>query len=171
MSNEAIKYQVLVALHEGADPKVIAEELDISYSKVIKYRSELRAATAEGRLNSLLHLPDAAVELMAEKLVKDLPEELQPMAEENLAKLSKGVAGLERLDTELLQTASHMNNRIRTMVSTIEHVSELTELTKALCEIRNAFFNKSGVQLNIQNNVGGEASAYTEFLTDTPGGA
>ena len=167
MSQDATKYKCIVRLHEGAEPKLIAEELDVPYSRVLRYRSELNTAIAEGNLNKLLTMDAAAVDLMANELVRGLPAELQPAAEANLAHLTDGVKGLDKLAIELQQTAMHMNSRIRTLTMSIDHVSELTELTKALCELQNAFFNKQGVQVNIQNNNG--ESSYTEFLSDAPG--
>lgn len=165
---EAVKYKAIVRLHEGAEPKVIAEELDIPYSRVLKYRSELKEAEVSGDLHKLLHLDAAAVDLMANELVRGLPEELQPQAKAITDGVTNGIKGLDTLSGELQRTAMHINNRIRTLSMSIEHVSELGELTKALCELQNAFFNKQGVQVNIQNNNGGE-QAYSEFLTDTPG--
>ena len=167
----AVKYKAFVRLHEGAEPKLIAEERDIPYSRVLKYRSELKEAEISGNLHKLLHMDVAAVELMANELVRDLPEELQPQAEVLTNQVTEGIKGLDKLSGELQRTAMHINNRIRTLSMSIEHVSELGELTKALCELQNAFFNKQGVQLNIQNNVGGDGGAYSEFLGDAPGGS
>lgn len=166
---EAVKYKAIVRLHEGAEPKLIAEELDIPYSRVLKYRGELKEAEVSGNLNKLLHMDEAAVEMMANELVRDLPIELQEQAKAITDGVVSGVKGLDALSGEFQRTAMHINNRIRTLSMSIEHVSELGDLTKALCELQNAFFNKQGVQVNIQNNAGGESS-YGEFLSDKPGG-
>ena len=166
--SDAIKYKAIVRLHEGAEPKLIAEELNIPYSRVLKYRSELKEAEVSGSLNSLLQMDEAAVDLMANELVRDLPIELQPQAKAITDGVTNGIKGLDSLSGEFQRTAMHINNRIRTLSMSIEHVSELTDLTKALCELQNAFFNKQGVQVNIQNNNGGD-SAYSEFLSDAPG--
>lgn len=165
---EAVKYKAIVRLHEGVEPKLIAEELEIPYSRVLKYKGELKEAEISGNLNSLLHMDEAAVELMANELVRDLPIELQPQAKAITDGLTNGIKGLDSLSGEFQRTAMHINNRIRTLSMSIEHVSELGELTKALCDLQNAFFNKQGVQVNIQNNTGGDSS-YGEFLSDTPG--
>ncbi len=169
MSEEAIKAKCIVRLHEGDEPKVIASELEIPYSRVLRYRGELNTAIADGNLNKLLNMDEAAVALMSDELVRSLPAELQPQAEENLAAIGSGIKGLDRLSGELQLTATHLNSRIRTLSMSIEHVSELTELTKSLCELQNAFFNKQGVNVNIQNNSPG-GSTYTEILSDKPGG-
>lgn len=52
------------------------------------------------------------------------------------------------------------------MVLTVESVDQLTVLAEAVCKLQSAFFGK-GTQVNIQNNIGGEA--YGEFLGDAPG--
>tara|TARA_R110002153_G_scaffold268174_2_gene432767 strand:- start:1204 stop:1710 length:507 start_codon:yes stop_codon:yes gene_type:complete len=166
--SDAVKYRAIVRLHEGVEPKLIAEEFDIPYSRVLKYRGELKEAEASGNLNKLLHMDEAAVELMANELVRDLPVELQEQAKAITDGVVSGVKGLDALSGEFQRTAMHINNRIRTLSMGIDHVSELVDLTKALCELQNAFFNKQGVQLNIQNNNGGDAS-YGEFLSDKPG--
>ena len=168
MSDDAVKYKAIVRLHEGAEPKLIAEDLDIPYSRVLKYRGELKAAEASGNLNALLHMDEAAVELMANELVRGLPPELQAQGRVLTNGVVEGVRGLDALSGEFQRTAMHINNRIRTLSMSIEHISELTDLTKALCELQNAFFNKQGVQVNIQNNNGGDTS-YGEFLSDAPG--
>jgi len=113
-------------------------------------------------------MDEAAVDLMANELVRDLPVELQPQAKAITEGVTNGIKGLDSLSGEFQRTAMHINNRIRTLSMSIEHVSELTDLTKALCELQSAFFNKQGVQVNIQNNNGGD-SAYSEFLSDAPG--
>jgi len=168
--SEALKYKAIVRLHEGAEAKLIAEELEIPYSRVLKYRAELKDATLAGNINQLLQMDEAAVETMAAELVRDLPPELQPQAKAITDGVTNGVKGLDSLSGEFQRTAMHINNRIRTLSMSIEHVSELTDLTKALCELQNAFFNKQGVQVNIQNNNDGGDSSYGAFLSDAPGG-
>ena len=165
---EAVKYKAIVRLHEGVEPKLIAEELDIPYSRVLKYRGELKEAEVSGNLNKLLHMDEAAIEMMANELVRDLPVELQQQAKAITDGVVDGVKGLDALSGEFQRTAMHINNRIRTLSMSIEHVSELGDLTKALCDLQNAFFNKQGVQVNIQNNQSGDSS-YGEFLSDKPG--
>ena len=83
--------------------------------------------------------------------------------------LSKGLKALERLQPELIKTASAINGRIAVMCSTAENVGELESLTLALCKLQTAFFPAASgpiSQVNIQNNGG---SAYGEWLGDKPG--
>lgn len=162
------KYQALVRLFDGEQPKAIAADLDISYATVLRYKRELSTAQDEGKVNSLLANEEGVLQNMASQALADLPDELQEGALIEATAVIDGVIGLQRLEADLQQTASKINCRIRLMCGTAEQVSELVDLTDALCKLQNAFFGK-GTQVLIQNNVNGGSESYGQFLSDTPG--
>ena len=170
MNKDELKYKVFVRIHEGQEAAEIADDLSIPLSRVVRYRGEYKAAVAEGTLQKVINMDQAAIDMLGSELVRDLPKELQPDAEATIEKIQNGKLGIDRLGMELQNTAIHLNNRIRTLSMSIEHVSEIVELSKALCEIQNAFFNKNQTQVNVQNNYGDQGSSgYGEFLGDKPG--
>ena len=166
---DVTKFKAIAMLTQDREKtEFIAKELDISHSKVLRWRTELEIATVEGNVSKLLSMDEAAVTIMAEDMVKSLPEELQPPAAIELEELSSSLAGLAILDIKMQASATTLVNRITTMSSTIEHVGELEDLSSALCKLRDSFFNNKAVQVNVQNNYGEEES-YKEFLGDGPG--
>ena len=80
------------------------------------------------------------------------------------------VSGLQVLDMTLQNTALNLANRINSMAMSAGGSDELVTLTDALCKLQNAFFNSNKVQVNVQNNIGGEGGkTYSAFMGDKPG--
>ena len=163
---EADKYRVLTRLHQGEKPKDISDDLDISYSTVLRYKNELAEAEANNTVNKLMELSPEAIEVIGSEMV-----EQAPMVEDAVTELVDGVKAMQTLQIDFMQTAKTLSNRIRVASSTIEYPSELLDLTKAMCELQNAFFNKNVTQVNVQNNYDSDGDkAYGQFLNDKPGG-
>lgn len=162
------KYQALVRLHEGEEPKSIANDLDISYGTVIRYNKELREAHASNKVNALFAAEQGVLENMAEQAIADLPVDLQQAAMIEAETVINGVAGLDRLEGDLQRTATVINTRIRIMTGTAESVGDVVELADALCKLQNAFFGKGTQILVQQNNNNGGSETYGEFLSDVP---
>lgn len=162
MSN---KYEILIRLREGDEPKAIAEELDVSIASVVRYRAELNNAIKEDKLNTLLASAAPSAADLVDTTFENSPPEVKAAANE----LSKGLKALERLQPELIKTASELNSRIAVMCSTAESVGEIETLTQALCKLQLAFFPSTAPtnQVTIQNNNGG--GQYAQWLGDKPG--
>ena len=158
------KYKGVVRLYQGDSPKDVAEALNVSYSKVLRWNGELKQAKIEGTLDTLLALDEEALHVMADALVHDLPDEMKPSMD-----IISDVLGLQRLDAEMQATAFQLNNRIRLESMKVEHMSEILDLTNALCKLREAFFNSKSVQVNVQNNYSEGETTYGAFLSDAPG--
>lgn len=160
-----MKHEILTRLHKGEDPKLIADELGASLATVIRNKTELNNAIKDNKLNTLMASAAPSASDMILELYEDSPAEIKAGAVE----LSKGLKALERLQPELVNTASAINKRIVIMCGTAENVGELESLTMALCKLQTAFFPtaSASTQVNIQNNSGG--TAYGEWLSDKPG--
>lgn len=155
-----LKYKAIAKFSQDEDPKVIAADLEVSYTKILRWRREYEEAVANNTINELLDNSEEALALVSSTLVTEMPE----------AEIVKGVTGLERLNSELQATAFALNNRIRLEAMKVEHMSELKDLTDCLCKIQDSFFNSKAVSVNVQNNYQAEGSpAYGEFLSDVPG--
>jgi hypothetical protein len=94
---------------------------------------------------------------------------LNDQVAESVAKMSSGLTALQKLQSDFVVSASAINNQIRSRLLSIEHTSELIELTSCLVELQNAFFNKNSTQVNVQNNYGDSSGGkYGSFLSDKP---
>jgi hypothetical protein len=158
-----LKYSIISRLSLGEEPREIANELEVSYPTVLRYRREFEAAKTEGTLDKLLNMDKVVLAELAETVADTLPAELIDEAKQTVQKLT----GLEKLSTEFQSTASQINTKIRSLVMGVDSVSELEALTDSLCALQNAFFNKQ--QVNIQNNYGETSEAkYSALLSDVP---
>ena len=162
--NDERMYKAISLVEAGKDKRVVSEELDISYSTVVRWCKEYQTAKIDGTIDKLLDL-DKLIIAQAGALMA------LPGAEETIngkvEVLTKGLSGLDKLQVDLQSSATAINSRIKSLVMSSESTSELSELTDCLCALQNAFFNSKGVQVNIQNNVDG-SSKYGSFLNDKP---
>lgn len=155
------KYKVFSLLEAGQIPRDISDETGISYASVLRLSKQFKEAKQNGTLNTLLDTDKV--------LIEHLGEELSLV--ETADGLSKGLDGLERLSADLQKTAININSRINSLVLSVEHPSELQVYADILCNLQKAFVNTNAVQVNVQNNIGGDnAPKYTRFLSDKPGG-
>jgi len=168
MANDTNKQIGLVMLMDDEDPKIIAAQLDVAVGTVLRWKNELAKAKDEDKVNDLIKLDNLALDMLAKQANGlNVPDELQTPLSESIDNVTKGVTGLQRLETDLQSTANYLNTRIRSMGSTANTVGEINELTEALCKLQNAFFAK-GTNVQILNQVGGNES-YGQFLGDAPG--
>jgi hypothetical protein len=138
---------------------MIAEELDISYSSVLRLDKQYQEAVINNTVNQLIDVDKAVIITAAESLDLDATAVVE------------GVKGLEKLSSEFQTTATAINSRVRTLLMSIDHVDELVALTDVLCKLNTSFVNTAQTQVNVQNNFGGEENApsrYNQYLSDTP---
>lgn len=156
-------YAALARLENGETPQTVADGLDVSYATVLRWKREFQEAKDNGNLEKLVNLDSLILATAAAGL--EAPMALKDGA---IANLTKSVSGLQVLQENMQTTALYLVQQIKTNASRIEHVSELVELTGALCSLQTAFFNSNKVQVNVQNNHGVDGSKYGNFLSDTP---
>lgn len=158
--DDKTKYEIISRVQRKIQPKDIAEELDVAYSSVIRVRKQYEDAVIAGTVDKLLDIDKLMITELADKY---------PIDEVN--KLVKSVDGLEVLNVELQTSATQINQRVKSMLHSVEHASELAELTDIVCKLQNAFFNKNTTQVNVQNNTYGDSNdnPYNQFLSDAPG--
>jgi plasmid maintenance system antidote protein VapI len=163
MMHEEVKYKVITLLQQhDLTARMISEELDISYSAVLRLEKQYNEAKMNGTVNKLINIDEAVLITAADAL--GLESELA-------GELTKGLVGLERLATEFQATALQINTKARSLIMSVEHTSELVEITDMLCKLNTSFVNSNQTQVNVQNNFGGEQNApsrYSQYLSDTP---
>jgi len=159
---DKLKYKAINLLEQGQSPKDIAELLNISYSSVLSIKRDLKEAKENGTIAKLIDADKFLIEQVGEELGLD---------KEVVATVTKGISGLEVLSEELQKTAMQINTRIRSLLLSVEHPSELQAYADILCNIQTSFINKNMTQVNIQNNIGSNDGApkYSRFLSDKPG--
>jgi hypothetical protein len=161
-------YTAVTRMESGVEPQKVADALDVSYATVLRWRREYQAAKEQGKLGELLDLDKLALEMTFEVAAGNATlsgEVLNPAIDD----LAKNVNGLQSLQTQFQNTAVFLNQQIKSRAASLDHTSELVELTTALCSLQNAFFNKNSTQVNVQNNYGGEnTKPYGNFLSDKP---
>ena len=157
------KYKVISKLQRDIPAKDIASELNVSYGGVLKLKREFDEARVNGTVDALINSQNVILDRVEEQL-SDLPA-----VKAEIAELAKGVAGLEHLSEELQQTALIINTRVRSLLLSIDHLSELEIAADVLCKLQTAFLNKNMTQVNVQNNYGdNDSPKYNQFLSDRP---
>jgi hypothetical protein len=160
------RYKVLMLLADDKAPKDIAEQLDVSYATVLRYRKELEQAKIDGTIKSLLDVPAIMLDEIASFVASNSPITV----DNETAVIVEGVKGLGRLQDEFQSTAELISRRIRALIMSAQTPGELADLTASLCEMQKAFFNSNSVNLNIQNNLSPDnaSTKYGKFLSDRP---
>lgn len=154
--------RILKELSLNRPPKDIAEDLDVSYSKVLNHKKEFEQAKLNGTIHQLMDIDRTVLEHAAKDL--DVPAEVSN-------KLAKGLDGLQNLDDALQATAMQINTKVKSMVMSAEQPSEIQVYAEIIANLRSAFFGKNQVAVQINNGQPGqsEAPAYRQFLGDAPG--
>ena len=157
------KYKAISLLEQELEPKDIAEQLDLSYSGVLKLKKDFNQAKENNTVNQLVNMDNVLLNELAEH---------SPIIEENLDRVTKGLDGLEVLNTELQKTALQIVRRVNSLLMSADMPSEIETYADIVCNMQTTFFNKNMTQVNVQNNFGSEntsASRYSQYLNDAPG--
>ena len=164
-----VKYNVVSKLINGVTPKEISLELEVPYTKVLRIKREYEAAVDSNTVSAFIDMDKVMMDDLLAKAADEVPAELQAEAKEVVAGLKATKTALDALSDDMLITAKTITTRIKSLVASVEHVSELEGLTSSLCDLQNAFFNSNKTQVNVQNNygdAGSTQSTYGEYLSD-----
>lgn len=158
---EKQKYEAIARIQRKEDAKDIADEVGISYGSVLKLRREFEQAIVNNTLEQLVDTDKLLITEVGDRLAID---------DEAVGELVDKIKGLELLDEELQKTALIINTRVRSLLLSIEDMSELESATDILCKLQSTFLNKKLTQVNVQNNYGKESETpkYNQFLSDVP---
>lgn len=156
MSNddESIKLKVLGLISVDESPanlRDIASEYKLPYSKLIKWRKELKQSVEDGDMAILLDADQIMLHRVAEETKREL-EELGGNVECDVDGVIVAVDNLGVLNDRMQTTALRLATQINSLSLTGIDARELQSLTQSLCAIQMAFFNKQTTQVNVQNN-------------------
>ena len=161
--DDKLKYKVISLLQQEQQPKDIAADLDVSYGTVLKLRRQYEEAKLTNSMDKLLNVDRLVFDEIVDKL-DDLP-----IIEEAAGELVEGLKGIEQLSVKFQQTADTINTRVRSLIMSVDHISELEIAADILCKLQTSFINKNATQVNVQNNFGDRSTPkYTQFLGDKP---
>ena len=160
MQEDRLKYQFYNSriANPNQPIKELAEELDISYSKCVRWRKELDDAKLAGDIKLFMNMDSAVI---GELISSD-----DPQVAAAITRVTELKSSLEVLATDLQDAASLIIRHVRANVMSSPDRNNLAVATEILAKLQDSFFNSKAVQVNIQNNVG--ESKYGAFLNDKP---
>lgn len=169
MTKEQEKFKIISKLINDEAPKDIANELEVPYTKVLRFKKEYEQSVIDGQVGELIDLDQVMRDELLNQVQEGMPSFVQEQAGEVVSEIKAKLTTLDALGEDLQVTAAAITKKIKSMAMSIDHVSELESLSTALCSLQNAFFNKNSTQVNVQNNYTEDAkAAYGDFLSDKP---
>lgn len=154
------KYKALSQLNNGDAPALVAKELDVPMTAVLRWKRELKNEMENGTLNTVLDMDRVVLGEVLDKVAEDVH------LTEAVGTLTKSLNHADRLSSDLQLTAIHLTSQIKSFAQSAVNPSDILVLTETLCQLQTAFFNSNTTQVNIQNNNGN--TGYEEFLSDAP---
>lgn len=164
---EETKLAIMGKLHAGVAPRALVEEFKVPYPTVLKFKHELKDATAQGQLHTLINVDEIIVESVAHQVAEELtalsPEEAKEI-KAAVGEVTEGAKGLNVLNTSLQTTALKVAGKLNEKVDERNlELKELNLVVDSLTKLQTAFFNK-GTQVNIQNNVGEQTTRFKAMM-------
>ncbi len=155
------KYKVISRLQLSEEPKDIAEQLNVSYASVLRLRREFNEAVTANTVDQLVDTD----KLLLTSVAKELE-----VSHDSVQSLTRGLEGLELLNTKLQTTAVSINQKVASLIHSVDSLSELETASEIICKLQTAFLNKNLTQVNVQNNFSEDSSKpkYAQYLSDTP---
>ena len=153
-SNEKVNLQSLVLKY------------GVTYPKLLRWRKEYEEARENNAVDKLIQLDSLVVNRILDEVEQDaiaaMPEDTA-VVEDTIDSLKAGITGLQLLNTEVQQAALNLIAKTNALIIT-EDESDVQSLTPAdiqrlatvVTGIQNAFFNKNGTHVQI-NNLQGDA--------------
>ena len=146
--DEQTRLLTLAHLKNGKKPADAAEITGITYASALKLRKELHAAEEKNVIQELFNLSDASLEILLESVRKQLKPAIEAfgvgeLVEIEVEDLTKGIKGGKLLNQEFQATASTLANKITQAALISSSADTILQLSKALCELQNAFFGSS----------------------------
>lgn len=137
----------LAHLHNGLKPADAAERTGISYASALKLKKELNRAKEKNAILDLFELNKAALDI----LLNGVKQQLMPIAEDidavealdgEIQTITKGIEGGKLLNEDFQDAARAIANKIAVSATTTNSAESVLHLSKALCELQNAFFSR-----------------------------
>jgi len=164
-TREEIKVDVLAKLNQGTKAKTVAEDLNIPYATVLKWRREYAEAKADGEVASLVNVDSVVVHRVAEQAKEDLAflgDETAALVEATEGKIE----GAQLLNIKVQDAAKELAAKISEATNRpgIE-ARDISLLADALTKLQTSFFNKGATNINVLNQNNMDGSAMSTFQT------
>ena len=164
------KYKIISKLINGEKSTAIAAELDVPYTKVLRYKREFEKAEREGTLAEIVDIDAVLLMKLMNDYKESTPEGLLPVVEEAIGELTAVKSTADALAQNMQIAAATTTDKIKVMVGQATTPGEIEILASALCALQNAFFNKNSTQVLVQNIQNDGQPSYGSFLSDKPNG-
>lgn len=143
----------------------LVEPLGVSYPKLLEWRKEFLTAKENNTISQLVDI-DKFTLAVATEAVEETMNQIAPAEANEVAKATnefkKGVEGMQQLNTTVQATALTLTARLSVLASDQElTVRDAVAISGALTNIQNAFFNKNGV--NVQINQVNDSEQLSRF--------
>ena len=168
MSEDKLKLEAFKRIEDGAKMTELVIELGVEYTKLLRWKRELKLAKENGTLSQLLDVGPLALENAADQIkhgLVDLGAHDEDLAaiEGELEEAIAGVDGLQKLNDKVQATAMTLTKRISGMAHAGNlEPKEVSLLVDSLTKIQTAFFSKPGIAILTPN---GEPSPLGNFQT------
>jgi len=137
----------------GLTAREVSEELDVPYSKALKWKNQLREAENNGEVSSLVDVDELLIHRIAEDTKQDLVAlgADVDVVEGELETTIDKIDSYKLLSDKMNTTAIKLVDKISGMASLSLEAKELNLLVESLAKLQEAFFNKQQTNINILN--------------------
>jgi len=140
----------LAHLKNGKKPADTADITGITYAAALKLKKELHAAEEKNATLELFQLNDVALGILLESVKQQLMPAIDAFnvaeqVDKEVQTLTNGIAGGKLLNEDFQESARAIANKITTVALSSSSSESILNLSKALCELQNAFFGKETV--------------------------
>ncbi len=128
----------------GMTAREVSEDMGIPYSKILRWKNELKTAETNNEVINLLDVEQALISDIAEQTKHEL-EELGADTEalEGELDTAKGkIDKYKQLNEKLNATAVKLTDKINTLAASSIEIKELQMLVQSLTALQTAFFSK-----------------------------
>lgn len=156
-----IKLVAFGKFKSGLSAREVADELDEPYSKILRWKNELKEAEEAGTINNLIDADDLLIRRIAEETKQELVGlgADGEILEGEIEKVIETIDKHKLLSDKLATTALTLLDRIGVLSSTggLE-AKEVNLLVDSVAKLQTAFFNKPTTNVAVLNGNGSEPS-------------
>ena len=159
MNEDDLRLQAMGLMQVDDSPnslREIAGDIGVPYSRLLKWRKEMREAVEEGNIHALVNTDQVILHRVAEEVQHEL-EEIAPTEAEaiegDIAQVLTGIEGLNVLSDDLQKVALVIAKKLSGMALLLSDPKDVLLLVESLTKLQTAFFAKgTSVTVNNQQN-------------------
>ena len=149
MTSKEIKAKA--ELVKGKSPREVAQELDIHYTTVVKYKKQLIKDAENAKTNKVANIDPVALQVVVDNIDKasakgeiDISEQTQTIV--------NGASGLAKLETKFQSTVTKILSKTEELLDGDLKPNDLKTLAGSVGDLYNNIYANNGTQVQINNN-------------------